>query len=41
MGIKKIKIKNGNEDLCVKIVECGGELENEIWELENEIWEWE
>ena len=37
----KIKIKNGNEDLCVKIVECGGELENEIWELENEIWEWE
>ena len=39
--LKKIKIKNGNEDLCVKIVECGGELENEIWELENEIWEWE
>ena len=25
-------IGNGNEDLCVKIVECGGELEWE-WEL--------
>ena len=32
---------NGNEDLCVKIVECGGELGNGIWELGNGNWEWE